>query len=299
MILKGRLNMMNNLILSFIRYVQSYGAPDTVRYYRENLSRFDSWLTCNDIVLSELTSDDLRDYITFLSLSGIKNVSVRTYYRAVKAFCRWLYDNDYLDNDITLKIKLPRDDHEIVIPLTVSEVSAVDNYFLSDCVLPLRNYCIFHLMLDCGLRRQEVINLSLQDIKNNTLSIRNTKNCKSRVVLLPDFLQLNISNYVGTRRKGYVFLDKNGINQITESSIKKMFVQLKLNTGIVRLHPHLLRHTFATSYLYYGGNMEMLRLLLGHESYAVIKNYVHLAAQEELIESGLYKLDDIFFKKRR
>ena len=66
-----------------------------------------------------------------------------------------------------------------------------------------------------------------------------------------------------------------------------------------RLHAHLLRHTFATSYLYYGGNMEMLRLLMGHSSYSILQNYVHLAAQEELINSGLYKLDDIFFKNRR
>lgn len=290
---------MNDLILKFLNCVRSYGSPATVRYYRENLTRFDSWLNDNGkLVLSELIPDDLREYIYYLSCSGVKNVSVRTYYRAVKAFCRWLYDNDYLASDITVKIKLPKDDHEIVIPLTSVEVSAVDDYFLHNCTLPLRNYCIFHLMLDCGLRRQEVINLKLYDIRDNTLFINNTKNCKSRVVLLPDFLRVSISNYVGTRNIGFVFLDKSGLYQITESSIKKLFVQLKNKTAIYRLHPHLLRHTFATSYLYYGGNMEMLRLLLGHESYAVIKNYVHLAAQEELVESGLYKLDDIFFKKR-
>ena len=45
--------------------------------------------------------------------------------------------------------------------------------------------------------------------------------------------------------------------------------------------------------------MEMLRLLMGHSSYTILQNYVHLAAQEGLIGSGLYELDEIFFKNRR
>lgn len=83
---------------------------------------------------------------------------------------------------------------------------------------------------------------------------------------------------------------------VTENTIKKLFANIKNLPGMERVHAHLLRHTFATSYLYYGGNMEMLRLLMGHSSYTILQNYVHLAAQEELIGSGLYELDEIFLK---
>lgn len=290
---------MDKYILKYIKNVQSYAAAKTVQYYSENLLRFDSWLNDNNLEVLYLSSDDLRDYISYLSMSGIKNVSVRTYYRAVKSFYKWLFVNDYITSDITLKIKLPRDDSEIVVPLTSIEVNMFDDYFIHRCSLPLRNYCIFHLMLDSGLRRQEVIHLNIEDIRNNTLIIKNSKGCKSRVVLLPEFLRVNLYRYIDGRTTGAVFLDKFSELRITESSIKKMFVHLKSDVGIPRVHPHLLRHTFATSYLFYGGNMEMLRLLLGHESYAVIKNYVHLAAQEELIDSGLYEIDYIYFKNRR
>ena len=162
----------------------------------------------------------------------------------------------------------------------------------------MRNYCIFHLFLDCGLRRQEVINLTSDCIRKNTLTIRNSKNNKSRIVLLPDFLRFSINNYLG-KRTGIVFLDRYDENPITLNSIKKLFANIKNLPGMERVHAHLLRHTFATSYLYYGGNMEMLRLLMGHSSYVILQNYVHLAAQEELIESGLYELDEIFFKRLR
>ncbi len=230
-------------------------------------------------------------------LQSIKNVSLHTYYRAVRVFCLWLFQEGFLDCDITQRIKLPKDDSEIVIPLTKDEVAAID-YYIINSELALRNYCIFHLMLDCGLRRQEVINLTSDCIRKNTLTIRNSKNNKSRIVLLPDFLRMNINNYLGNR-SGFVFLDRYNKDPITICTIKKLFANIKNLPGMKRVHAHLLRHTFATSYLYYGGNMEMLRLLMGHSSYTILQNYVHLAAQEELIESGLYELDEIFFKNRR
>lgn len=276
---------------------KSYLAPDSIRYYMENLTRFEKWLSISNLNIPELTSDNLRQYIIYLGLTGIKNVSLHTYYRAVRVFCSWLYQEGYIDIDITQRIKLPKDDSEIVIPLTRNEVAAIDEYIINS-ELALRNYCIFHLLLDCGLRRQEVINLKTDCIRKNTLTIKNSKNNKSRIVLLPDFLRMSINNYLG-KRSGVVFLDRYNEEQITENSIKKMFANIKNLLGMERVHAHLLRHTFATSYLYYGGNMEMLRLLMGHSSYTILQNYVHLAAQEELIGSGLYELDEIFFKNRR
>lgn len=227
----------------------------------------------------------------------IKNVSLHTYYRAVRVFCSWLYQEGYIDIDITQRIKLPKDDSEIVIPLTKDDVAVIDQYIINS-ELALRNYCIFHLFLDCGLRRQEVINLKTDCIVKNTLTIKNSKNNKSRIVLIPEFLRLSINNYLG-KRTGIVFLNRYEQEPVTENTIKKLFANIQNLPGMERVHAHLLRHTFATSYLYYGGNMEMLRLLMGHSSYTILQNYVHLAAQEELIGSGLYELDEIFFKNRR
>ena len=60
----------------------------------------------------------------------------------------------------------------------------------------------------------------------------------------------------------------------------------------------LLRHTFATSYIMGGGNLETLRLLLGHFDYSVTRKYLHLAAQYQITGTDIYRLDPIFFKKR-
>ena len=64
---------------------------------------------------------------------------------------------------------------------------------------------------------------------------------------------------------------------VKETTIKDLFRKLKVKSGIDRLHPHLLRHTFATRYLENGGNIYSLQLLLGHTSLEMVKRYLHLA----------------------
>lgn len=291
--------MIADYILKFINDRRSYCSGRTVEYYLETLSNFNKWLLSNDIQeLKQLDDDTLREYILQLRSSGIKNTSVNTYYRAVKVFFKWLYARQLLPEDYTINVKLPRSDADMIVPLTQSEASTCDRYFLSKKENSLRDYCIFHLMLDCGLRRSEVINLKPDNLTgNHMLHVCNSKFNKSRIVLLPDFLEKSIMNYLSTDKRMYVFLDRYTLNPITENTFRKMFDTLRKSTGIKRLHPHLLRHTFATSYLYYGGNMEMLRLLLGHADYNITKTYLHLAAQEQLVNSDIYKLDDIFFRR--
>ena len=83
---------------------------------------------------------------------------------------------------------------------------------------------------------------------------------------------------------------------ITETSVKMVFARLKKRSGIDRLHPHLLRHTFATSFIIGGGNLEFLRMMLGHSDYATTKMYLHLAQQAKMLHSDIYRLDPVFFQ---
>lgn len=291
--------MIADYILKFINDRKSYCSSRTVEYYLETLSNFNKWLLSNDIQeLKQLDDDVLREYILHLRSSGIKNTSVNTYYRAVKVFFKWLHARQLLPEDYTINVKLPRSDADMIVPLTQSEASTCDSYFLIKKENSLRDYCMFHLMLDCGLRRSEVINLKPENLTgNHMLHVFNSKFNKSRIVLLPDFLEKSIMNYLGADERPVVFFDRYNRVPISINTFRKMFDTLRKSTGIKRLHPHLLRHTFATSYVYFGGNMEMLRLLLGHSDYNITKTYLHLAAQEQLIHSDIYKLDDIFFRR--
>lgn len=104
-------------------------------------------------------------------------------------------------------------------------------------------------------------------------------------------------NYTELSAKSYVFRQMKQQQQINYNVIKQLFARIRKKSGIDRLHPHLCRHTFATSYIKGGGNIEMLRLLLGHTDYKITKEYLHLAQQSVLLQEDIYKLDPIFFRK--
>lgn len=231
----------------------------------------------------------------------IKNVTIRSYCRSVRTFLRYCYDHDYC-KDYMKGVRLPRDDSEPKMPLYADEVEKIDACFDRVTVMGRRNYAIVHLMLDCGFRSQEVRHLRLEDLdrNRNLLHIRTSKGEKSRIVLCPDFVFDAIESYTAGRSTGWVFLPLRGDNTsdpLTENAIKLMFSDLKIQSGVKRLHAHLLRHTFATSYLIGGGNLEFLRVFMGHYDYTVTKNYSSLAAQCRMLGADIYRLDPIFFTR--
>ena len=157
-------------------------------------------------------------------------------------------------------------------------------------------------MLDCGLRSQEVRHLRYENIdrERNILHILDSKGCKSRITLIPDFLIQEIDNYVrlcAREPSGFLFLSLRNNQPMSKNSLKELFTKLKKETGINRLHAHLLRHTFATSYLVGGGNLEFLRVFMGHSDYNVTKLYSQLAAESKMLGVKIYQLDPIFFEK--
>lgn len=294
------MNNLNELYEKFINEKKSYCEEKTITYYEENLTKFIEY-----VADQELTRDIYIKYIYELRKKNIKNTSIRTYCRAIKAFSHWLLDNEYIEKDITYNVKLPREDKEIVVPLSEDEVIKIDNVILipvfSDSILYLRNALIVHLMLDAGLRKSEVINLNVNDIDldKNVIYINNSKYNKSRVIPLSSVIKNLYNAYLIDREYSEIglmnntpLLIKSDDKRITSDTIKSLFRRLKKQSGIERIHPHLLRHTFATSYLMQGGNLEQLRIILGHSDYNVTRHYLHLAASNKLLNYDYYKLDE-------
>lgn len=286
----------------FLLNISSYCAEATVEYYVLNLSFFEDFLIKTygsiDLNINDLKKTDFVSYITSCRQRGVKNTSVRTYARAIKAFFRFCYNEGYMYENITWNVKYPKPDKYQVIPLTGERVNIL--YEAMDSTLcSLRNKAVFSLMLDCGLRLGEVIALNRSDIdyKNSCVRIINSKNNKSRIVPLPLKVEQFIKCYLSTRNDVHcaLFLDKNGYGRITKYGIQKFMSKLKKIDGDV--HCHLLRHTFATSFIMGGGQLEILRVLLGHEDYAVTKGYIHLATQLGVINYDIYRLDGIMFSR--
>ncbi|MDE7254284.1 MAG: tyrosine-type recombinase/integrase [Acetatifactor sp.] len=284
-----------------------YCSVKTLRSYACHLQVFYQYLEMRyrqPMTLLEFGSlpqeDNIYSGFILFQRGRVKNSTVRSYCRTIKVFLRWCYEEDYC-RDYLKKVKLPRDDAIPKMPLYTDEVAAIDSVFDVQTIKGIRNYCIFHLMLDCGLRREEVTALKVEhlDSKRNLLSVEISKGMKSRIVLVPDFLLDAVNVYLrqNGHASGFLFRSLRSGTPITDNTVKQMFQNLKAESGVQRVHAHLLRHTFATSYLIGGGNLEFLRVFLGHTDYNVTKVYSQLAAKCKMLGVDVYQLDPIFFTR--
>lgn len=293
-------------------------ADSTYEYYSRNLKFFVDFVVKNygqDFLVKDITKSIINEYILYLRgkgkmdnhiLKDYMNVSgnlstntIRTYFRAVKVFFQYLYQNEYILVNPVLNVKLPRANNKQIVPLTNAIVAEIDTLYDLQTSLGLRNYIIFHLMLDCGLRSMEVINLKVSDVifDSNILLIRNSKGNKSRIVPLPDKLKIYIERYIEVRKPKEFLLLKHRVRKpITVDVFRSYFRTINKELDI-SIYPHLLRHTFATSYILGGGDLESLRILLGHYDYNVTRIYLHLSAQFKFMHSDVYQLDSIYFQK--
>ena len=282
--------LLNQVFYLFKFEKESYCGKKTLIYYDENISRFLTYAaeqcSCSveELDTSIVTRDFIVSYLSYLRTLGVTNTTVNTYFRAVKVFMSYCMEEGYIMDNVLRRVKYLRSDQKPIVPLMQDEVSCIDALFDMNTQQGLRNYCIIHLMLDAGFRCSDVVNLNISDInfKNNYLIVQG-KGSKYRCIPLSECLKKSILKYIRTYRlnimAGPVFLSlKRKDEYLTHNAIKQLFQKLKKSTGIERLHPHMLRHTFATSYIMGGGNLEYLRLMLGHSDYETTKIYQPLSS---------------------
>lgn len=288
---------------------ESYCSSKTIVYYKENVPRFINFcsarlqIPCDQIECSSVDRACVLAFLSDLRNPSRKNTTVNTYFRAVKVFLNYCIDEGFCDSDVLRKVRFLKSDKEPVIPLTEWEVDEIDGLFNPKTESGLRNLCIVHLMLDAGLRCGEVASLSYYDINfdANYITVKG-KGDKIRSVLLCPRLKRMLSHYLIKFRsfspgEDYPVLVQVGSpDPINTNVVKQLFSRIKKKSEIDRVHPHLLRHTFATSYILGGGNMEFLRLMLGHSDYETTKVYLHLAQEAKMLHNDIYRLDPIFFR---
>lgn len=265
----------------------------TIDWYKCQLNDFFEWLQSDNI--ADLSLLHFKEYGVWLRSLPKRNGcklsgnSINGALRAVKAFYNFAIDSEFLD-DFSRQLKLPRVHKKEQLILDDDEIKQLLNCF-TNSHFGLRNKCFVMLMLDCGLRRGEIPRLNIGDVnfKNKTLLVRG-KGAKQRLVPMGERSSELLQDYLFSTRRNYCpsdnafFVGKLG-ERCSDNLVKQVFQDLKNQSGINRLHPHLLRHTFATYYLADGGDLETLRLILGHSNIQTTQIYLHLAFNLKLSRS--------------
>lgn len=256
----------------------------TLEYYRLNLGYFLSYLGY-DYPVCNITLLDLNNFYLHLKKRNVSTVTLQTYIRALRTFLNWCYDEEYISIKLTDRFRLPKAEKKVFDVLTDYEIEVLFKCFNIKKFLELRNWCICALMLDCGLRKNEVVTMTLSRYRGTDgyIIVQGKGNCQ-RIVPMGLRTRKHMSKYVALRPNQLndsLFLQKD-YSPITLNVIKQLFSRLKHESGIKRLHPHLLRHTFATRFIENGGDIFTLQQLLGHTTLDMSKKYLHLGVSNTL-----------------
>ncbi len=222
---------------------------------------------------SEITSDDIKHYIAE-KLSNQSSSSVIVFLSAVK----FAYSS-ILNKDITAGIKRPRREKKLPSVLTKEEVKKLINSASTK-----KSKLMISLAYACGLRVSELVNLKVKDLNFNEMigHVRQSKGKKDRVFNIPNRLLKKLKKQAEKQKKSgqeFLFTGLNG--KLTERNFQKIVQKAAKKAGIEKnVHPHTLRHSFATHLLESGVDIRMIQELLGHANLSTTQIYTHISTEE-------------------
>ena len=283
---KDQLEVDINEYLDYLRNIKRY-SEFTVENYARDLKSFKKYLD-DDGELSYLNVDkyQIRDYISLkMQNNSLKNRSLNRHLSSLRGFYSYLVDNKKIEANPFSVIRSLKVEKKLPSVLSESQIKELYQYKTSkDDLLDYRNQLMIRLILDSGLRLSELINLTLNNInfEDNMLLIRGKGN-KDRFTFFTNETKEMFVYYLETIRNklinkdtNIVFLSKQGL-PISKRTFEKMLLKIKLRDSSINLHPHLLRHTFATRLLEEGADLRMVQELLGHESLSTTQIYTNIS----------------------
>lgn len=272
----------------FIAYLENEKkySPHTITAYQHDLAQFLSFLEQQQKTLPEADYRLLRYYMADLQNNEFSKTSISRKLAAIKSFFRYLYREDYLQDNPAELVTAPKKEKRL--PQVMSEIDMVK--FLEDNLsgqepLVLRDKAIFELLYSSGLRVSELVALTVKKIERQEKFLRVFgKGNKERIVPIGEKAREAIENYLTHGRPllqhkecEQLFLNHQGgpltargVAYILEQYVKKGAVRYKVS-------PHTFRHSFATHLLDNGADLRVIQELLGHESLSTTQIYTDVS----------------------
>lgn len=280
---------MINQFLQYIQYEKNFSSH-TVLSYHTDLLQFCNFLEINPEQLTprSVSSQSIQQWI--LSLME-KNYSARTISRKIstlKSLWRFLLQQGLTENNPTKKIILPKTKKTLPVFYKQAEMDAVLNKKTdSEQFEEERNRMIIDLFYQTGLRVSELISLKDSSIDYSTRQLRVIgKRNKERIIPLGADVCSKLKTYQKLRDKqvqgscNALFVRKNGEAMYNKAVYNIVRDKMKSVSTLRKQSPHVLRHTFATTLLNNGADINAVKELLGHGSLSATQVYTHVSFSE-------------------
>jgi site-specific recombinase XerD len=284
---------LNKLLIDFLEYleVERNRSQKTIENYHHYLKRFLLWAKISEP--SDITIDLVRNYRIYLNRlsdekgSELKKITQNYHVIAIRSFLKYLAKRD-IKTLSAEKIEVGKNPtHEIEF-LDGEEVERLLEAASGNDIKSLRDRAMLELLFSAGLRVSELININRDQINlaRQEFSVKG-KGDKIRIVFISDTAKNAIERYLNKRmdlddaifirysKKKVLENEKN--KRLTPRSVQRIVKHYAAKAGIVKdVHPHTLRHSFATNLLSNGADIRSVQTMLGHSSITTTQIYTHI-----------------------
>ncbi|HYY02971.1 MAG TPA: tyrosine recombinase [Gaiellaceae bacterium] len=270
-------------VQGFLALLAARRAPRTVEAYRRDLSAFGDWLGGP---IGRATPDDLERYLAELRADGLAASTVARRIAALRSFFRHQTLLGSRADNPAAELDLPRRQRKLPRTLSPGEAERLIEAAAGTTPRALRDRALVELLYGGGLRVGEAVGLGKTDVDLDRRLVRAVgKGGKERVVPIGraavDALRRYLSRgrpFLDTRRRPELFLNARG-GGLTRAGVFLILRRLAGKAGLdpERVHPHLLRHSFATHLLEGGADLRSVQEMLGHADLATTELYTHVS----------------------
>jgi len=278
-----------HVVRDYLSVLRIYRKPQTVQHAQVSLQMFQQWCVDNGIVsVQQVDRHAIRRYVMFLMQQYTSKHTVWSYCCDLRAFLHWCVDEDILPNMPVKPRDFPSKPAPTPKPLSVAEIqhllkTAEDARF---SWIAARNRALIYVLLHTGIRRGEVVQMTVADVDRMTFTVMQ-KGDRLHVVYLNEECVAEIRRYLRlfARHFGYSLQPSDPLwrsysgEPLDGHGLHAVFRRLSLKSGL-DIWCHRFRQTSATLRLASGASTEVVRTALGHREERSLQSYVQLAQRD-------------------
>jgi len=277
----------NSYINNYIEYIkfEKRLSSNTIKNYLRDISLLKKQSANKDFKSYKV--EDIRRSVSVFHQQGINGKSLSRMLSSWRGFFDFLTNRYKFKQNPVIGIKAPKSKKTLPQTLSIDQVIKLIN-ITDNSLLGIRDHAVMELFYSSGLRLSELVNIKLQEINtdDNTATITG-KGDKTRVVPIGEYAMKALNNWLIERGKiknissenKFVFLSKKGLPLGTRSIQYRLKYWAKKQGIPENIHPHLLRHSFASHILQSSQDLRAVQELLGHANISTTQIYTHLDYQ--------------------
>ncbi|MGC8594497.1 MAG: site-specific tyrosine recombinase XerD [Candidatus Kryptoniota bacterium] len=282
-------NSQLDLFFEFLKFEKGL-SDNSLLSYQNDLKRYVDYLIhTGKSSFDEITRDDLRKFLKSLFDCGLKQSSIARSFSSVKNLHKFLISRKLSEIDPTINLERPKSQRKLPEVLTEKEIKNLIETPDIKTTVGLRDRAMLETLYATGIRVSELVNIRCRDLIANENVLRVFgKGSKGRIVPISDVAIKWINKYKTHSRQNFIkkvsgqpdpeflFLNNRG-KKLSRISVWRMIQKYACGTGIEKkIHPHTIRHTFATHLLEGGADIRAVQEMLGHSDIGTTQIYLHL-----------------------